>query len=163
MKLFRKFLAAGLFLAVAAEMGATALLAQTSEAQITGIVKDKSGGVIPGAEAKIENPAAGITRLTVTDSAPRRLHAGGQCPAVQSQDRKGHRAPRRPAGSPGHRARGRAARRDGDGDRSHAVASGGGSGGRIRHHHIAAHGAAPERAQLRRAGYPGAGCDGRVL
>ena len=73
MKLFRKFLAPGLFLAVAAEMGPTALLAQTSEAQITGIVKDKSGGVIPGAEAKIENPAAGVTRLTVTDEEGRYL------------------------------------------------------------------------------------------
>ena len=51
----------GLFL-VAAYLGSVALvLAQTSTSQITGTVRDASGGVIPGAAVTAINEATGIT------------------------------------------------------------------------------------------------------
>ena len=45
---------------------AAPLLAQSDRGTITGVVRDASGMVVPGAEVRIVNEATGITGSTVT-------------------------------------------------------------------------------------------------
>ena len=69
----RTYLAARALLLIVASIGPTAALAQTTAAQITGIVKDPTGAMIPGANVRIENQQTGNFLLTVTSDEGRYL------------------------------------------------------------------------------------------
>ena len=54
---------------VALVVGAGTALAQN--AQITGTLKDQSGGVLPGVTVTAKNQASGLTRVAVTEASGR--------------------------------------------------------------------------------------------
>src|SRR5438309_2250300 len=57
-----------MLMVVLAAAGSTAASAQETTGTITGVVKDQSGGVIPGATVTVRNVATGVSTIFVTDT-----------------------------------------------------------------------------------------------
>ena len=67
MSLFRSVVAA-LVIAAAVLLAPAGLLAQSGSGTITGIVKDSSGGAIPGAQVNVVNEATNVSVESTTDA-----------------------------------------------------------------------------------------------
>ena len=64
----RKFVWASFVLITAAALFPAVFYGQTTTAQISGTVRDSSGGIVPGAEITIRNTGTGISRTLQSDA-----------------------------------------------------------------------------------------------